>query len=350
MSQSDQFASPFGGGGSGVPDPKNPFEIVNEDRPASESAPSPFESMAADSPFGLAASEAGSAPAQLPAPASEASSSAPRNPFQSKAVTPVGSASEAPPFEQAVEGGFEMKGISASEAPVGNIDAAPLGGERAAEAPFADEGANVSNEATNPFGGPKEGPAAEKPASNPMSDFGRAPENQGQMPTEAPAFPSAAVPAPAAPAPAAPAPAAPAPAAPAPAPAPAAEKLAPVSKPTLSAPLEPINSIKQLEVRAIFGVDRELSRGELVERAKGLPGIKNLSPVSGEEVVAMETVQNCMSNLGFGQRENILLTCPNGVIEFVSQGTSTMAVVRDGDWKPGVRETLIIISRELDKL
>lgn len=247
-----------------------------------------------------------------------------------------------------------MKGISASEAPVGNIDVAPLGGERAAEAPFADESAHVSNEATNPFGGSKDGPTGEESTSNPLSDFGGAPENQGVMPTEAPAFPRAAAPAPAAPTPAAPEPAAPTPAAPEPAApaavAPAAEQLAPVSKPTLSAPLEPINAIKQLEVRAIFGVDRELSRGELVERAKGLPGIKNLSPVSGEEVVAMDTVQNCMSNLGFGQRENILLTCPNGVIEFVSQGTSTMAVVRDGDWKPGVRETLIIISRELDKL
>ena len=164
---------------------------------------------------------------------------------------------------------------------------------------------------------------------------------------DAPAFPGrSATPAPAASTPVA-APPVETPVAETPAPAPAA-KPAPVVPP--SAPVTPVDSIKQLEVRAIFGVDRELSRNELIQRAKTLPGIKNLSSVSGEEVRAMETVQDCMSNLGFGQKENILLACPNGVIEFVSQGASTIAVVRDGDWKPGVRETLIIIAREIDKL
>ncbi len=48
MSQSDQTNSPFGGAGNGTPDPKNPFQIVNEDRPVGGSTPSPFGGEAGD--------------------------------------------------------------------------------------------------------------------------------------------------------------------------------------------------------------------------------------------------------------------------------------------------------------
>lgn len=290
--------------------------------------------MAEDSPFGLAESEAGSTPTEMPSSSGEA----PRNPFQSKSAKVAESSSEAPPFEMAKagEGGFEMKGISASEAPVGEIDAAPLGKDDADDSPFAGGDSKAMSEATNPFGASKEAPTAEKSASDRMRDFGGMPESKPPAAMDEPAFPAAAASA-------------------RPArreDAPAAKTPDPVARetPMASAPAAPVNSIKQLAVRAIFGVDRELSRNELIQRAKTLPGIRNLSSVSGEELKAMETVQDCMSNLGFGQKEDILLTCPNGMIEFVTMGASAIAVVRDSDWKPGVRETLIIIAQEIDQL
>jgi hypothetical protein len=289
--------------------------------------------MAGDTPFGLAESASDEAPAQMPRVATEvdeapaqmprmggsAPSSGPSNPFQSKSAKTAERTSEAPPFEmpKSEEGGFEMKGMSASEAPVGEIEAAPLGKEDTDDSPFASGDSKSVREATNPFGSSKGAPVVEKPAPGGMGDFGQMPESKAPAPMEGTGFPAVA------------------------------PGEAPAGKP---APAAPVDSIKQLEVRAIFGVDRELSRSELIQRAKGLPGIKNLSVVSGEELRALETVQDCMCNLGFGQKEHILLTCPHGTIEFVSHGSSAMAIVRDGDWKPGVRETLIIITREIDKL
>ncbi|MDA0766978.1 MAG: hypothetical protein O3A92_09170 [Verrucomicrobia bacterium] len=107
--------------------------------------------------------------------------------------------------------------------------------------------------------------------------------------------------------------------------------------------------MKQLELRAIFGVDRELSRSEMLQKARGLPGILNLANVSGHNLEALETLKSCMDGLGFAPAEAIALTCPDGLIEFVSYGNTALAVLREGEYGPGIRETLIIIARELDR-
>ena len=284
MSQSEQSNSPFGGAGNGTPDPKNPFQIVNEDRPVGGSTPSPFGGEGGDSPFGVAA-ETDEKSVQLPPPSGSAATDAPSNPFRSKTPKAEPESSESEPFgmpqKESGQGGFEMKGINASNAPVNQIGAAPIAGEAA--------------DTSDAFAG---GDAISKSESEPSSKSG------GSSSASA------------------------------------------VSQMTPA----PVTEIKQLELRAIFGVDHELSSQEMMQRARSLPGIKNLSPISGDEVSALCTIKGCMENLGFGASDSIILSCPNGVIDFITYGAATMAVVREGDYPPGVRETLIIIARELDKI
>lgn len=284
MSQSDQSNSPFGGAGNGTPDPKNPFQIVNEDRPVGGATPSPFGGEVSDSPFGVAA-EAGEKSVQLPPTSGSAVPEAPTNPFRSKTPKTDPESSEVEPFgmpeKESGKGGFEMKGINASNAPVNQIGAAPIVGESAgASDAFAGSDA-ISKSKDEPGSKPRGGGSAS-----------------------------------------------------------AVSQMTPA----------PVTEIKQLELRAIFGVDHELSRQEMMQRARSLPGVKNLSPISGDEVSALATIKGCMENLGFGTSDSIVLSCPNGEIDFITYGTATMAVVREGDYPPGVRETLIIIARELDKI
>lgn len=295
MSQSDPFTNPFSNGGDSAPDPQNPFQIVNEERPAGGAVPSPFESSSDESPFGVAPSVE-PPKSHIPAPRSESTAATEVNPFRSVGRKPA--EESAPP-----RGGFEMTGMRADSTPVGNLDAAPLGGEsEAAKAgsPFAAAPASEAGTAVDPFAttpapaaAPKrEEPAEEAPAAKPAS---------AASPARLPSKPSKAV------------------------------------------------NMKQLELRAIFGVDRELSRSEMLQKARGLPGILNLANVSGHNLDALETLKSCMDGLGFAPGDSIALTCPDGLIEFVSYGNTALAVLREGDYAPGVRETLIIIARELDQ-
>ncbi len=299
MSQPDQSNNPFGGAGNGTPDPKNPFQIVNEERPVGGSTPSPFGGEAGDSPFGTAEGAADK-PMQLPVPGGTPVPEAPRNPFGSKDAKSAGSGAEDEPFgmpKTSEPGGFEMKGISASNTPVNQIGTAPIGADTSAKSDaFAAE-----SDSGMPKPKSKSEPVKADPG-NAGDDFGKA------------------------------------------------GGAAPATRVPAMTPVPAMAEIKQLELRAIFGVNHELSRQEMMQRARTLPGIKNVSPISGDEVAALETIKSCMANLGFGKSEAILLSCPNGVIDFITYGTATLAVVREGEYAPGVRETLIIIARELDKI
>ena len=103
-------------------------------------------------------------------------------------------------------------------------------------------------------------------------------------------------------------------------------------------------------MRAIFGVDHELSHQEIIRRARGLPGIRNVTTVASRELDALEAVRESISRWGFGDGESIAISCPDGVVDFISSGETALAVLYDGEYAPGVRETLIIVTRELDKL
>lgn len=108
-------------------------------------------------------------------------------------------------------------------------------------------------------------------------------------------------------------------------------------------------SIKQLELRAIFGVDRELNEGEMLQRSRALPGVRNLSRVSSGDADAVDGVKRLVASLGFGEGQ-VKLYCGSAPIEFIREGPVLLAVQTDGGFAPGVRETLMIVARELGRL
>lgn len=198
--------------------------------------------------------------------------------------------------------------------------AADLGGPSPFEAPAA---------SASPFGSTPPPVPASAPASSP---FGFAPE---------------VAPAPASPA-AEPAPApvqAPAAAA-APAPAPPVAAAAPVEAESYESDSR---AIRQLELRAIFGVDRELGAEEMLQRARGLSGIRHVARIPAAEVATVDAFKRVIGSLGFpgGQVKLVAGTTP---IEFIREGNVVLAVQNDGSFAPGVRETLMIVARELGRL
>ena len=109
------------------------------------------------------------------------------------------------------------------------------------------------------------------------------------------------------------------------------------------------SSIRQLELRAIFGVDRELSADEIMQRAKGLSGIRGLARLGAKEVATIEGLKNLLPSLGLGSGP-LKLYSGNVPIEFIREGSVVLAVQNDGSFAPGVRETLMIVARELGRL
>lgn len=109
------------------------------------------------------------------------------------------------------------------------------------------------------------------------------------------------------------------------------------------------HDLSQLALRAIFGVDRELNADELLLRAGDLPGIRQLARVGPQDMATLDALGNLLPNLGFGSGTLQLHAGPDP-LEFIREGSIQLAVLTDGGFAPGVRESLMIVARELDRL
>jgi hypothetical protein len=109
------------------------------------------------------------------------------------------------------------------------------------------------------------------------------------------------------------------------------------------------SSIRQLELRAIFGVDRELSADEMLQRARGLSGIRGLARVGAKEMVTIEGLKNLLPSLGLGGGP-LKIYVGSTPLDFIREGSVVLAVQADGKFAPGVRETLMIVARELGRI
>lgn len=314
MSQGNSiFSSPNGSNGEA---PANPFASLgaSAQKPA---AASPFAAVAPaepESPFGFAAEEA--APERPQAKLPEKRSQAPLpaaddNPFLSAAAAPQAEA----PAEPAAPAASPFTAEStAFEAPAAQPAAKPR--------PEAFGEAEPSNPLAGLAAEPAKAPASQpEPAPKPVQrlepEAQAAPQSQAQpRAQEAPAqsFSSA----------------------------PAAN---PASASSAGTP-----STRQLELRAIFGSESEMTRDEILTRAKALPGIRELTVVGPGETAAVQTIGDVMSRFGFGGNGSWQMTCSGGVVDFVSSETTTLAVLREGRYAAGVWETLMIVARELGKL
>lgn len=108
-------------------------------------------------------------------------------------------------------------------------------------------------------------------------------------------------------------------------------------------------SIRQLELRAIFGVDREMNPDEIMQRSRALPGMRNIARVAVQDMATIESLKSLLPNLGFGTG-GLKLYAGAVPLEFIREGPVLLAVQTDGGFAPGVRETLMIVARELGRL
>ena len=111
--------------------------------------------------------------------------------------------------------------------------------------------------------------------------------------------------------------------------------------------VEEIPVSRQLELRAIFGVDREMSTDEILQRTRSLPGVKHVAKIGYNDVVALESLKATLQGLGF-DGGNISLYSGSVPIEFIRDGQTMLAVQADGSFAPGVKEAIMIVDRELE--
>ncbi|MDG1356640.1 MAG: hypothetical protein P8P36_00425 [Akkermansiaceae bacterium] len=108
--------------------------------------------------------------------------------------------------------------------------------------------------------------------------------------------------------------------------------------------------MQQLEIRAIFGVDHILDANEIIQKARNLSGIGTVATVGGQEKQALSEFRSAITSLGLGDPEHMELNFGSGSVDFITEGETTLAVLQQGPYAPGVKETLIIVARELNKL
>lgn len=130
--------------------------------------------------------------------------------------------------------------------------------------------------------------------------------------------------------------------------APPAQAPAPAAPPAEETQSDSFN-IRQLELRAIFGVDREMNAEEIMQRSRALPGMRNLARVGPQDITTLDALKNLLPSLGFGSG-TLKLYSGSVPLEFIREGSVLLAVQTDGGFAPGVRETLMIVARELNRL
>lgn len=115
-------------------------------------------------------------------------------------------------------------------------------------------------------------------------------------------------------------------------------------------PGQPAPAFQQLELRAIFGVDHVLDQKEIIQRARTLPGVRNVAVVGQQEASALSNFRQAMHSMGFGDSNEMKLNSGGGDVDFLTEGETTIAILHEGAYAPGVQETLIIVAREIGKL
>ncbi len=293
-------------------DSKNPLTAAAA--PRNGSAPSPFQPAAngspVPSPFEPAA-PARSHQTALPEP--KAPPEMPSSPFALvHDAAPVAASPFAPALVEPTEGFVVQESVVSRLEPVSSPSPVAM--------PDARSQNGMNGNGNDPFAAPMPGSQPHNPARR--ADFVLPAEHSQIVPAQV-AAPAVAQPAPGQTTPAAATPAV----------------VAAVTGET-----------SQLVLRAIFGVTRELDKTEILQRARTLPGVRNLQVVGQAEAAAMATLRNSIQRMGFGDQASLALTTSGGVVDIIEEPGTTLAVLHEGTYAAGVRETLIIVSRELARL
>ncbi|MBC8127486.1 MAG: hypothetical protein H8M99_10140 [Gloeobacteraceae cyanobacterium ES-bin-144] len=217
------------------------------------------------------------------------------------------------------------------EAPAKAFGASPFEAPAAAPAPFSTP---VQQPPPSPFAPAEPARGPSNPTQAAIAAF-----TNWQEPASTATVPQAFAPAP---------PAAPF-EAPAPVPVPAAFAPAPQTPVRADDIQSDSLNIRQLELRAIFGVDREMNADEILQRSRALPGMRNIGRVGVSDMATIDALKNLLPSLGFGSGA-LKLYSGSVPLEFIREGSVMLAVQTDGGFAPGVRETLMIVARELNRM
>jgi len=119
--------------------------------------------------------------------------------------------------------------------------------------------------------------------------------------------------------------------------------------PSIPQPPAAYEPIHQLELRAIFGVDHEMNADEILERSRMLKGIRMVSLLAEGDSGTIEALNAMIVRLGLSS-EPVQIFAGSMPVDFIREGRVALAVQADDGYPPGVRETLIIVARELAKM
>jgi len=121
-----------------------------------------------------------------------------------------------------------------------------------------------------------------------------------------------------------------------------------VSVPSNPAPdSRPVDE-RQLVLRAIFGVVHNLDRKEILKKASSLPGIITVQALGRAECAALGVLLDGIKRLDQGA--DLKLVSSQGSVELIKDGAMTLFVLHEGVYRPGVREILTIVARELSQV
>ncbi len=87
----------------------------------------------------------------------------------------------------------------------------------------------------------------------------------------------------------------------------------------------------------------------LRQRSRALPGMRNIARLNPQDMSTIKALKNLIPSLGFGS-DQLKLYSGSVPLEFIREGAVMLAVQTDGGFAPGVRETLMIVARELSRL
>lgn len=121
-----------------------------------------------------------------------------------------------------------------------------------------------------------------------------------------------------------------------------------VSVPSNPAPdSRPVDE-RQLVLRAIFGVAHNLDRNEILKKASSLPGIISVQALGRAECAALGVLLDGIKRLDQGA--DLKLVSSQGSVELIKDGATTLFVLHEGVYRPGVREILTIVARGLSQV
>jgi hypothetical protein len=105
---------------------------------------------------------------------------------------------------------------------------------------------------------------------------------------------------------------------------------------------------RQLVLRAIFGVAQKLSRDEVLQKSSSLPGIMSVQALGPAERAAFGTLRDGIQRLGHSV--DLEIVSKEGSVELIHNAATTLLVLHEGEYRPGVREILTIVAREYSQI